>query len=140
MIKTAHVHCIRNGILLGGGATFLLGPTSLPLVLKGLSMLSAPTGCDGIVDTSKFDLISKIGSLGSLEILTVTTIKFKFTQLIIRIAIFHVFKTLLTFSTLFKTMSHGTIAKESNLFHDLFWKISGLDPPMFTFFETLLVK
>lgn len=104
-------------------------------------MLSAPTGCDGIVDMSKFDLISKIGSLGSLLILTVTTIKFKFmkTHNLIRIAIFHVFKTLLTFSTVFKT-SHGTIAKESNLFHDLFWKISGLDPPMFTFFETLLVK
>lgn len=66
MIKTAHVHCIQNRILLGGGVTFLLGRTSLPLVLKGLSVLSAPTGCDGIVYMSKFDLISKIGSLGSL--------------------------------------------------------------------------
>jgi hypothetical protein len=63
---THAMECIRNGILLGTGATFLLGPTNLPLILKGLSMLSAPTGCNGIVDMSKFDLLSHIGSLSSL--------------------------------------------------------------------------
>jgi len=38
-------------------------------------------------------------------------------------------------------VSQGTIANEINLFQDhTAWKISGLDPPMFTFFEILFVK
>ena len=58
---THAMHCIRNGILLGGGATVL---THLPLsiILKGLSMLAAPTGCDGIVDMKAFDQLGDIGS------------------------------------------------------------------------------
>jgi len=61
---THALHCIKNGILLGGGATLLGLP--LPLVLKGLSMLAAPTGCDGIVDMKAFDQLGNIGSLSSL--------------------------------------------------------------------------
>lgn len=57
------MHCIRNGILLGTGASLLGLP--LPLVLKGLSLLSAPTGCEGIVNTSAFILLN-IGSISSL--------------------------------------------------------------------------
>jgi hypothetical protein len=56
--------CIKNGVLLGGGASLLGLP--LPLVLKGLSILAAPTGCDGIVDMSAFNQLSNIGSIGSL--------------------------------------------------------------------------
>jgi hypothetical protein len=57
---THAMHCIRNGILLGGGAVAL---THLPLslILKGLSMLAAPTGCDGIVSMSAFDQLGDIG-------------------------------------------------------------------------------
>ncbi|MFZ0512357.1 MAG: hypothetical protein WAM14_12180 [Candidatus Nitrosopolaris sp.] len=58
------MNCIRNGILLGAGASLLGLP--LPLVLKGLSILSAPTGCDGIVDMKGFNLLTNIGSLSSL--------------------------------------------------------------------------
>jgi hypothetical protein len=48
------MHCIRNGILLGGVAAAL---TNLPLsiILKGLSVLAAPTVCDGIVNMKAFD-------------------------------------------------------------------------------------
>ncbi len=60
---THAMHCIRNGILLGAGASLLGLP--LPLVLKGLSLLSAPTGCEGIVDMSAFNLLN-IGSISSL--------------------------------------------------------------------------
>jgi hypothetical protein len=60
---THAMNCIKNGVLLGGGATLLGLP--LPLVLKGLSILSAPTGCDGIVDMSAFNLLN-IGSISSL--------------------------------------------------------------------------
>ena len=62
---THAMHCIRNGILLGGRAVAL---THLPLsiILKGLSMLAAPTGCDGIVDMKAFDQLGDIGSLSSL--------------------------------------------------------------------------
>ena len=59
------MECIRNGILLGGSASFLL-QLPLPLVLKALSVLSAPTSCSGIVDMSKFDSLTGIGSLDSL--------------------------------------------------------------------------
>jgi hypothetical protein len=38
----------------------------LPIILKGLSMLAAPTGCDGIVDMKAFDQLGDIGSLSSL--------------------------------------------------------------------------
>jgi hypothetical protein len=61
---THAMHCIRNGILLGTCASLLGLP--LPLVLKGLSILAAPTGCDGIVDMSGFNLLGNIGSLSSL--------------------------------------------------------------------------
>ena len=58
------MHCTRNGILLGGGAAAL---THLPLpIIKGLSMLAAPTGCDGIVNMKAFDQLGNIGSLSSL--------------------------------------------------------------------------
>lgn len=53
-----------NEDVLGGGATLLGLP--LPLVLKGLSILSAPTGCDGIVDMSAFNSLGNIGSISSL--------------------------------------------------------------------------
>ena len=55
---THAMHCIRNGILLGAGASLLGLP--LPIVLKGLSLLSAPTGCEGIVDMSGFNLLGNI--------------------------------------------------------------------------------
>jgi hypothetical protein len=61
---THAMNCIKNGVLLGGGATLLGLP--LPLVLKGLSILSAPTGCDGIVDMSAFNSLGNIGSISSL--------------------------------------------------------------------------
>ena len=62
---THAMHCTRNGILLGGGAVAL---THLPLflILKGLTMLAAPTGCDGIVNMKAFDQLGDIGSLSSL--------------------------------------------------------------------------
>ena len=62
---THAMHCIRNGIILGGGAAAL---TSLPLslILNGLSMLAAPTGCDGIVNMKAFDQLGSIGSLSAL--------------------------------------------------------------------------
>ena len=60
---THAMNCIKNGVLLGGGASLIGVP--LPLVLKGLSILSAPTGCDGIVDMSAFNLLN-IGSISSL--------------------------------------------------------------------------
>jgi hypothetical protein len=51
---THAMHCIRNGILLGGGAA--LAGVPLSIILKGLSiMLAAPTGCDGIVNMKAFD-------------------------------------------------------------------------------------
>jgi hypothetical protein len=56
--------CIKNGILLGGGASLLGIP--LPIVLRGLSILAAPTGCDGIVDMSAFNSLGNIGSISSL--------------------------------------------------------------------------
>jgi Bacterial Ig domain len=62
---THAMHCIRNGILLDGGAAALTN-LPLPIILKGLSMLAAPTGCDGIVNMKAFDQLGNIGSLSSL--------------------------------------------------------------------------
>jgi hypothetical protein len=62
---TRAMHCIRNGILLGGGAALFGLPLSV--ILKGLSMLAAPTGCDGIVNMKAFDQLGDIGSLSSLR-------------------------------------------------------------------------
>lgn len=62
---THAMHCIRNGILLGTGASLFGVP--LPLVLKGLSILAAaPTGCGEVVQMSGFSLLNNIGSLHSL--------------------------------------------------------------------------
>ena len=61
---THSMHCIRNGILLGTGASLVGVP--LPWVLKGLSILAAPTGCGDVVQMSGFKLLGNIGSLHSL--------------------------------------------------------------------------
>jgi len=53
--------CIRNGALLGGGALTLGLPPGL--ITKGLEMLSAPTGCDGIVN---FQALNAIGNLDTI--------------------------------------------------------------------------
>jgi hypothetical protein len=53
--------CIRNGALLGGGALTLGLPPGL--ITKGLDILSAPTGCDGIVD---FQALNAIGNLDTI--------------------------------------------------------------------------
>jgi hypothetical protein len=66
--------CIKNGILLDGGAALLGLP--LPLILKGLSMLAAPTGCDGIVNMKAFDQLGDIGSL-SHESSTIMNFSYK---------------------------------------------------------------
>jgi hypothetical protein len=54
---THAMHCIRNGILLGGGAALFGLP--LCVILKGLSMLAAPTGCDGIVNMKNVAITSR---------------------------------------------------------------------------------
>jgi hypothetical protein len=59
--------CIRNGILLGGGGTFLL---SLPLeaIIPILRGISEPTGCGGIV---QWDLMGDVPNLpGVITMLT----------------------------------------------------------------------
>jgi hypothetical protein len=61
---THAMHCIRNGILLGGGAALVGVPLSI--ILKGLSVLAAPTGCDDVVNTQGFNQLGDIGSLSSL--------------------------------------------------------------------------
>ena len=61
---TSALGCIRNRIVLDGGATLLGVP--LHVVLAGLSILAAPTSCGGIVDMSGFNRLSNIGSIGSL--------------------------------------------------------------------------
>lgn len=53
------VECIRNGILLAGGGTFLLA-LPLPLVIAALQILEEPTGCGGIVE---WGLIGDVGGL-----------------------------------------------------------------------------
>ena len=53
--------CIRNGALLGGGAlTFGLPPG---IITKGLEILSAPTGCDRIVDFQALDAIGNLDTI-----------------------------------------------------------------------------
>jgi hypothetical protein len=61
---TSALECIRNGIVLDGGAALLGVP--LHVVLAGLSILATPTGFGGIVDMSGFNRLSNIGSIGSL--------------------------------------------------------------------------
>lgn len=53
------VGCIRNGIALAGGGTFLLS-LPLPLVVGALQILEEPTGCGGIVE---WGLIGDVGGL-----------------------------------------------------------------------------
>lgn len=53
------VGCIRNGIALAGGGTFLLA-LPLPLVIGALQILEDPTGCGGIVE---WGLIGDVGGL-----------------------------------------------------------------------------
>jgi hypothetical protein len=53
------VGCIRNGIALAGGGTFLLA-LPLPLVIAALQILEEPTGCGGIVE---WGLIGSVGGL-----------------------------------------------------------------------------
>jgi hypothetical protein len=56
------VGCIRNGIFLAGGGSFLLH-LPLPLIVGALQALSEPTGCDGIV---QWGLIGSVGDLRSI--------------------------------------------------------------------------
>lgn len=58
------MHCIRNGILVGGGAAALGLPLSA--ILKGLSILAAPTGCGDVINMNGFDQLGDIGSLSSI--------------------------------------------------------------------------
>ena len=58
------MNCIKNGILLGGGAALVGVPLSI--ILKGLSMLAAPTGCGDVVNMQGFNQLGDIGSLSSL--------------------------------------------------------------------------
>jgi phosphopantetheine adenylyltransferase len=61
---THALHCIKNGILLGGGAALFGLP--LPIILKGLSILAAPTGCGDVVNMNGFSQLGEIGPLSSL--------------------------------------------------------------------------
>jgi hypothetical protein len=54
------VDCIRNGILLAGGGSFLAN-LPLPLVITALKSLEEPTGCGGIVNRGS------IGNVGDLQ-------------------------------------------------------------------------
>jgi hypothetical protein len=54
------VDCIRNGILLAGGGSFLAN-LSLPLIITALEALEEPTGCGGIVNWGS------IGNVGDLQ-------------------------------------------------------------------------
>jgi len=53
--------CIRNGVLMAGGAIALGVPT--PIIIGGLRTLASQTGCDNIVN---WDLVS-IGDLKLLQ-------------------------------------------------------------------------
>jgi len=53
--------CIRNGVLMAGGAIALGVPT--PIILGGLRVLAGQTGCDNIVN---WNLVS-LGDLKSLQ-------------------------------------------------------------------------
>jgi hypothetical protein len=60
------VGCIRNGIALAGGGTFLLN-LPLPLVITALQILEEPTGCGGIVEWGLIgDVEGLKGIIGSL--------------------------------------------------------------------------
>jgi hypothetical protein len=61
---THALNCIKNGILLGGGAAIAGVPLSI--ILKGLSILAAPTGCGDVVNMQGFNQLGNIGSLSSL--------------------------------------------------------------------------
>jgi Big-like domain-containing protein len=61
---THALNCIKNGILLGGGAAVVGVP--LPIILKGLSILAAPTGCGDVVNMKGFEQLGDIGSLSSI--------------------------------------------------------------------------
>jgi hypothetical protein len=56
------VGCIRNGIVLAGGGSFLL-LLPLPMIIAALQILEEPTGCDGIV---QWGLIGSVGDLRSI--------------------------------------------------------------------------
>ena len=56
------VGCIRNGILLAGGGSFLLH-LPLPAIGAALQFLEGPTGCDGIVN---WGLMGSVGDLRSV--------------------------------------------------------------------------
>ena len=56
------VGCIRNGILLAGGGSFLLH-LPLPAIAAALQFLECPTGCDGIVN---WGLMGSVGDLRSV--------------------------------------------------------------------------
>jgi hypothetical protein len=58
------LNCIKNGTLLGGAAA--LAGVPLYIILKGLSILAAPTGCGDVVNMKGFDQLGDIGSLSSL--------------------------------------------------------------------------
>ena len=53
--------CIRNGVLMAGGAMALGLPT--PLIIGGLRALASQTGCDNIVN---WNLVT-LGDLKSLQ-------------------------------------------------------------------------
>jgi hypothetical protein len=48
------VGCIRNGIILAGGAAYLLN-LPLPLIIAALRALLTITGCDGIINWDLID-------------------------------------------------------------------------------------
>ena len=56
-----HLVCIRNGVLMTGGAMALGVPT--PIIISGLRLLASQTGCDNIVN---WNLVS-LGELKSLQ-------------------------------------------------------------------------
>jgi plastocyanin len=59
------LHCVKSAILLGGDASSWIG-VPLSVVLNGLSMLTPPAGCDGIINMSGFSQLGNIGSLNSV--------------------------------------------------------------------------
>jgi hypothetical protein len=51
--------CIQNGILLAGGAAYLLS-LPLPLIIAALQTLSTMTGCDDIINWEPIDEVSNL--------------------------------------------------------------------------------